>query len=587
MKLVDGVLKSDEFWLMAYVAVVTYVTSLVLFTLLFLLTPLLVQSSNTLLLGVAAVSYRMVSLFYMCHQLPERSFFLWGMQFPICSRCMGIYLGGSLGGFLALAGFLKMPRFFRTRKMLLLMALPMVLDGVTQTFLYARESDNALRLVTGLMFGFGILYFVTSRVAGRNTVDRQASDAWKIALAVNAVVLLTILAAGLFTGPSHMSKDDALAMAAGFDKTVKAEYVVYYVPHNALRNIRSDPYLGSYDDVVLRELARTDYRKHDYGLWVVALLDERRLMYGRSVYAGEASGTYLYIDATSRKIDKAVEFKRKTEEVAVVEGGFTVIVLPDTQYYSESYPHVFENQTRWIAGNVGVMKIAFVAHVGDIVNNYNDENQWVNANKSMSMLDGKVPYGILPGNHDGPGDNYDTYFPSGRFESYGWYGGGYSGNRYSYQTFKALGGDYVVVNLEYCPTADGIAWANNVLSTNGDKKAIVVTHSHLDPHGGRRPHGCETQYIWDDLIAPNSNVFLVLSGHVHAESRRTDIVNGRRVHQLMADYQDEPNGGDGWLRILEFYPDEGRIRVRTYSPYLQEYQHDSDSEFTLDLNVTA
>src|SRR4051794_15491567 len=33
----------------------------------------------------------------LCHQRPERSFFLWGTQFPVCARCAGIYAGAALG----------------------------------------------------------------------------------------------------------------------------------------------------------------------------------------------------------------------------------------------------------------------------------------------------------------------------------------------------------------------------------------------------------------------------------------------------------------------------------------------------------
>ena len=33
----------------------------------------------------------------VCHQLPERSFY-WGQwQFPVCSRCTGLYLSGLIG----------------------------------------------------------------------------------------------------------------------------------------------------------------------------------------------------------------------------------------------------------------------------------------------------------------------------------------------------------------------------------------------------------------------------------------------------------------------------------------------------------
>ena len=33
----------------------------------------------------------------ICHQLPERSFFLDGHQLPVCARCTGLYLGGTAG----------------------------------------------------------------------------------------------------------------------------------------------------------------------------------------------------------------------------------------------------------------------------------------------------------------------------------------------------------------------------------------------------------------------------------------------------------------------------------------------------------
>lgn len=33
----------------------------------------------------------------VCHQLPERSFVTAGVQWPVCARCAGIYLGGALG----------------------------------------------------------------------------------------------------------------------------------------------------------------------------------------------------------------------------------------------------------------------------------------------------------------------------------------------------------------------------------------------------------------------------------------------------------------------------------------------------------
>ena len=33
----------------------------------------------------------------ICHQLPERSFFLGGQALPVCARCTGLYLSGAAG----------------------------------------------------------------------------------------------------------------------------------------------------------------------------------------------------------------------------------------------------------------------------------------------------------------------------------------------------------------------------------------------------------------------------------------------------------------------------------------------------------
>lgn len=45
-----------------------------------------------LLLALAHDAGRIV-----CHQLPERSFFVDGRQLPVCARCTGLYLSGVAG----------------------------------------------------------------------------------------------------------------------------------------------------------------------------------------------------------------------------------------------------------------------------------------------------------------------------------------------------------------------------------------------------------------------------------------------------------------------------------------------------------
>jgi len=271
------------------------------------------------------------------------------------------------------------------------------------------------------------------------------------------------------------------------------------------------------------------------------------------------------------------------------ESTFRIIVLSDTQHYSAEYPGIFTNQTEWILENKDALNIKFVIHTGDIVRDADDDTQWTSAHESLSLLDGEVPYGILPGNHDV--DNlteYERYFPATSYENYTYWGGSYGHNTDNYQLFSGSGEgeDFVVLNLGWRPDSDAIAWANGILAKYPERRAIVATHGYLDNHAARALSEFETAYIWEDLIVPNDNVFLVLCGHTHTETRRTDVVDGRAVHQLVADYQDRPNGGNGWLRIIEFRENGTKaahfdVTVRTYSPFLDRYEIDDNSQFEL------
>jgi len=90
--------------------------------------------------------FEIIGTFSICHRLPERSFFFRGRQFPFCSRCTGIIIG-----------YWFYPLFIFhivnfSLVLILLLHLPMIIDGTTQMFLN-RESTNWLRFVTGLMAG--------------------------------------------------------------------------------------------------------------------------------------------------------------------------------------------------------------------------------------------------------------------------------------------------------------------------------------------------------------------------------------------------------------------------------------------------
>jgi hypothetical protein len=68
-------------------------------------------------------------------------------------------------------------------------------------------------------------------------------------------------------------------------------------------------------------------------------------------------------------------------------GDFTVVVLPDTQFYSQNYPQIFDSQTQWVANNSAARNIQLVIGVGDIVNVGTSATQWTNASHSAAILD--------------------------------------------------------------------------------------------------------------------------------------------------------------------------------------------------------
>ncbi len=102
----------------------------------------------------------------VCHQRPERSFHLAGIQLPVCARCFGLYLAGALG-LTAASRRLRALSIPAARLLLALAALPLV-ASVALEWLGAIQTSNLQRMITGLPLGFAAGVVIVRSLSGRH-----------------------------------------------------------------------------------------------------------------------------------------------------------------------------------------------------------------------------------------------------------------------------------------------------------------------------------------------------------------------------------------------------------------------------------
>ena len=275
---------------------------------------------------------------------------------------------------------------------------------------------------------------------------------------------------------------------------------------------------------------------------------------------------------------------------------FSIVLLPDTQYYSESHADTYAAQTLWIRQQATDDNIKFVIHLGDIVQTATEEAEWKNADRAMQLIDGIVPYSVAPGNHDMVVRNRDStlfnkYYSPARFANRSWYGGHMDDtNDNNFCFFEASGMKFMILNLEFAPRDETLKWAGEITRRHPRHRVIVATHCYMRPN--ERDTDCAVSYeiagnsgeeIWEKFIRKQPSIFLVVSGHVLGVGLQTSINDdGGKVLEMLTDYQGLPNGGDGWLRSLEFVPSENKIHIKTYSPLLDQYNEDVREQFSVD-----
>ncbi|MBO4963098.1 MAG: metallophosphoesterase, partial [Clostridia bacterium] len=155
---------------------------------------------------------------------------------------------------------------------------------------------------------------------------------------------------------------------------------------------------------------------------------------------------------------------------------------------------------------------------------------------------------------------------------------------------------YLVVALEFGPTNDMIAWANEIVSQPkySGHRVIVNTHAMMYSDGefmsdnsSWRP--CDYGYskdanvlevnngidVYNKLIKGNDNMFMSSGGHISQETfmNRTDFGTfSNQVYSMLIDWQDTFNNrGDSLLLVAKVNENTKKITFKVYNPVLDEF----------------
>ena len=258
---------------------------------------------------------------------------------------------------------------------------------------------------------------------------------------------------------------------------------------------------------------------------------------------------------------------------------------------------------------------------GDPVHFHNGDQtsrqQWSAVSRALERLDGRIPYIVCQGNHDVgyvAAENRLSMMPQYIYPERNTeivahlaaaglnHENVHTLENAAYEFHDAAWGDLLVIAFEFAPRDEALDWARGLIESEKyrNHRVIVLTHSFLDTDGSRKKgEGYKLtprnwpQAVWEKLVYPSKNICLVLCGHTGTPPKidmeggadgvagigyrttsayRVDrAADGRRIPQMMFNSQAGDggwfgNGGDCWLRILEFRPDGRTIGVRTFSP---------------------
>lgn len=292
----------------------------------------------------------------------------------------------------------------------------------------------------------------------------------------------------------------------------------------------------------------------------------------------------LWIDAKDKK--------------PVSDYAYSFAVIGDMQALNYYYPDNVNTMFEWIANNVESKKIKHVIGLGDFTEKSNTD-EWSRTKDGYKMLDGKVDYSIVRGNHDNA-LRYKVTFPFAAYKDT--VNGSFSNDMLNtYSAFTIGEVKYLMLNLDFGPNDDILEWAGQVCEQYPDHNVIINTHAYLyldgapitaDDHcppigNGGNNNGDD---MWEKFVSKHENIVLILCGHMAGNRlvvSKDEGENGNVVTTLLvntSNVEKNNNAALGMVAMLYFSENGRNVQVEYYSTVQNKfYRSINQLSFDLDL----
>ncbi|MCK9316111.1 MAG: metallophosphoesterase [Verrucomicrobia bacterium] len=351
----------------------------------------------------------------------------------------------------------------------------------------------------------------------------------------------------------------------------------------------------------------------------------RRQFLSKSILATALAGGWMTGGVSSALAQEPAKELSYSPPALSDPEAWSLILIPDTQTYIKFGRNqgICELMTAWIAENKKKLNMLTALQLGDLIEgnglvesdlteknagqvNQTGAQQWSAISKAFSRLDGVLPYVVCTGNHDygivsaeNRSTQFPSYFPTNRNSA--WNGvlveccpnrdGAKTLENAAYALKTPHGRDLLFISLEFAPSDPVLNWAKELVNRDAfkDHFAVLVTHSYMqclargqnliEKENYKVADANYGKAIWEKLIYPTQNIRMVFCGHIAGTKDPKENIGfrqdknhaGKVVSQMLFDTQTlgggwHGNGGDGWLRILEFSPNFKTVSVRTFSP---------------------